>query len=148
MNGAWYMLQYARTKSECGSAFCAKAVLFMSDGTPTVWDPDVDYGKVQAYNAGCGGCAKLFTYALGSGADASVLRRLAEENGGEVQVVGDGGNLGNVMARYFENLIGAAKNTDLVRWLRHTDLLPNEVASGAAEKLSACVSIGGGWVLR
>jgi hypothetical protein len=56
----------------------------MSDGTPDSWT-EADHAALEADTAALGG-VRIFTYALGSGADASVTDAIAMRNGGLSQV--------------------------------------------------------------
>ena len=68
----------------CFSAQCKTVILFLSDGQPDSWGSS-DYQQLKSKAAGSG--IKLFTYALGSGADTSKLAQLATDHNGEMKQV-------------------------------------------------------------
>merc|ERR1719269_358581 len=65
--------------SGSSTSSCNRLILFLSDGEPNEW-ADSDYTQTQAsatlHNA------HLLTYALGDGADVTILKRLACDNEG------------------------------------------------------------------
>lgn len=72
---------------------CNRVVLFLSDGEPNSWSSS-DYSTATSQLSGY----QLITYALGSGADSTILKQLACENEGILYEVADNANLGDVMA--------------------------------------------------
>ncbi|CAD7975784.1 unnamed protein product [Amoebophrya sp. A25] len=115
----------------CFSAQCKTVILFLSDGQPDSWGGN-DYATLSSEASGTD--IKLFTYALGSGADTSVLAQLASNHQGEMKQVTDGGNLPNIMASYY-NSLAQDRDINLVRWMRYKDIV-----SGTS-LLAGCVSI-------
>ncbi|CAD7961022.1 unnamed protein product [Amoebophrya sp. A120] len=116
----------------CFSAQCKTTILFLSDGIPDAWDPSSDGQNLRDLNPGTQ--FKLFTYALGVGADTSVLSQLASDHGGEMRQVSDGGNLANTMADYYKKL-GDDRDINAVRWMRYTDIVSQTTL------LAGCISI-------
>jgi len=115
----------------CFSAQCKTVVLFLSDGIPDSWGAN-DYTTLQ--NKGLPSSFKLFTYALGSGADTTVLAQLAANHGGEIRTVTDGGNLPDTMADYYKKLADD-RDINAVRWMRYSDIVSGQTL------LAGCVSI-------
>lgn len=109
----------------------AVQVLFLSDGIPDSWGAN-DYTTLQ--NKGLPSSFKLFTYALGSGADTTVLAQLAANHGGEIRTVTDGGNLPDTMADYYKKLADD-RDINAVRWMRYSDIVSGQTL------LAGCVSI-------
>lgn len=68
--------------------------------------------------------ARVFTYALGSGAETSVCKQLACENGGLFHVVPDNGNLGDTMASYYKLFAAGMPMSHRckVRWTDYLDI--------------------------
>jgi Mg-chelatase subunit ChlD len=98
--GLWKALKIIQRSISAGrSAMCEKAILFITDGQDTQWR-ESDYGYVKNE------CTKrgtiLFSYALGSGAEQTITKRLACDNRGVFYKVPDGADLGAIMARYYE----------------------------------------------
>ena len=80
------------------SSGCNRVVLFLSDGVPGTWTEN-DATRLTADLESLGN-AHLITYALGSGADARILKDLACANGGILYEAADNANLGDIMAEY------------------------------------------------
>ena len=76
----------------------------------------------------------LFTYALGSGADSTVMKKLACENNGIFYHVADNAALGEVMSSYYAYYAASISNTG-VRWILYTDAITN------TELLAACTPL-------
>merc|ERR1719324_442531 len=72
---------------------CNKAILFMSDGVPNSWTASDDTWLSNKVSTNVAGHPSIFTYALGSGADPTVLKRVACRHKGIFHTVNDGGNL-------------------------------------------------------
>jgi len=119
----------------CFSAQCKSVILFMSDGVPSTWDSNHEQNlrNLNPNPTSVSGF-RLFTYALGSGADTTVLARLAADHGGQLQAVSDGGNLANSMADYYK-FVSGDRNTNAARWMRYTDVVSSETL------LAGCVAI-------
>ncbi|CAD7961024.1 unnamed protein product [Amoebophrya sp. A120] len=117
----------------CFSAQCKTVVLFLSDGVPDSWG-QADYARLSIVNPAPATGFKLFTYALGVGADGTVLSALASQHGGEFKSVSDGGNLANTMADYYKKI---SENRDLtaVRWMQYRDSVSNQ------NLLAGCIGI-------
>ena len=111
------------------STGCTKSILFLTDGTPDVgsWTPEIAEG-IQTRARGM----HIFTYALGDGADASVVKQIACDNAGAVWTVGDGGNLRDAMAAYYSFLAPMLAPCQ-VRWGYYNDTFSGEPL------ISACV---------
>ena len=87
---------------------------------------------------------RLFTYALGTGADTSILARLAANHGGMLHQVADGGDLPNVMARYYQGLEDSgSRDTNAVRWMRYSDIVSNTTLLAGCVALDDLSSTGG-----
>lgn len=103
--------------SSSSTSQCNRLVLFLSDGEPTDWE-EGDYGTAQA--AATLHNAHMLTYALGSGADSTKLKRLACENSGIFYPVADHDNLGDTMASYY-NLVSPMLEPCHVRYTEYED---------------------------
>lgn len=125
----------ARKQKGCASSYCVSALLFLTDGKPDDFT-DADVKDLEKINAECKDCVRLFSYALGSGAEMKWPETLAKTFDGEMQVVGDnsGPALANAMSKYYELLV-VDRDTSLVRWVEY-----NDAASGA-KLLAGCVAI-------
>ncbi len=97
---------------------CNKVILFMTDGQSSANLPSI---RSQAANLG----ARIFTYALGSGADTTVPKQIACENGGVFHAVSDGSNLGDVMASYYKLFAAGMPKSERckVRWTDYIDVI-------------------------
>ena len=115
MDEVFQVLQSSTTSSNCN-----RVVLFLSDGVPSAWD-DADYATLQQTRLKALGDAHLLTYALGSGADTSILKRLACENEGIQYTVGDDDNLAHVMAEYYK-LLSPMLEPCHSRWISYADV--------------------------
>ena len=80
------------------TSMCQKAIIFLTDGTADM--SNNDYLSVQQQSQTYD--AVMFTYALGSGADTTVTKRLSCENRGIFYNVPDGSDLSLIMASYYE----------------------------------------------
>ena len=94
---------------------CTRAILFLSDGDPNSWE-DSDYATLRSDTAS--NSIKVFTYALGSGANPTILKRIACQNNGGFWQVGDGGDLGDAMSDYFK-FLAPMQAPCQVRWTRY-----------------------------
>jgi len=106
--------------SECMTTTCAGALLFLTDGNPDSWGGG-NYDALRARNAG--GYARVFGYALGSGANHEIPRRLSEEHGGEFRAVADGGNLNDAMSSYYKVFADRLTSADTVRWILYEEYI-------------------------
>ncbi|CAJ1379047.1 unnamed protein product [Effrenium voratum] len=84
--------------SSGSTSMCQKAILFLTDGAASF--ESADYASVRQRTTQYS--VALFTYALGSGADATVTKQLACENQGIFYPIPDGGDLANIMSRYYQ----------------------------------------------
>mmetsp|Transcript_111768 Transcript_111768/g.316142 ORF Transcript_111768/g.316142 Transcript_111768/m.316142 type:complete len:604 (+) Transcript_111768:41-1852(+) len=118
--------------SRCLTTTCAGALLFLTDGTPDSWGQG-DYDLLRSRNSG--GYVRVFSYALGAGADHKILQRLAKEHGGEFHSIGDGdgGNLGDAMASYYKVFADRLTSADTVRWIMYEDAITH------TELLAGCL---------
>eukprot|EP00440_Ansanella_granifera_P038361 gb/GFBE01041622.1/.p1 GENE.gb/GFBE01041622.1/~~gb/GFBE01041622.1/.p1 ORF type:complete len:735 (+),score=169.57 gb/GFBE01041622.1/:1-2205(+) len=84
--------------SQGQTSMCQKIVMFLTDGQAEFTEGDYQRTQELAtqYHA------VIFTYALGSGADASVSKRLACDNNGIFYPVPDNADLATVMADYYK----------------------------------------------
>lgn len=80
------------------TSMCEKAILFLTDGEADF--SEADYERIKGYSTEMS--VALFTYALGSGADTTVTRRLACENKGILYPLADGADLSRAMSKYYE----------------------------------------------
>ena len=87
-----------RSVSAGTTSMCQKAILFLTDGEADFTDQDFAETQRKALRFS----VSLFTYALGSGADTSVTRRLACENKGIFYKLPDHADLSTEMSRYYE----------------------------------------------
>lgn len=88
----------SRSVSSGDTSMCQKAILFLTDGEAEFSDGDFAWTRRQAEQLS----VAVFTYALGSGADATITKRLACENKGIFYQLQDGVDLSKVMSRYYE----------------------------------------------
>ena len=114
------------------STGCSKAILFLSDGIPTSWTTD-NRRRVKEQGQALGGNFQLFTYALGSGADTSVLKKISCDNSGALWTVADGGNLADAMADYY-TFLAPLQRPCQVRWTYYNDW------SSGMPLLAACLA--------
>jgi hypothetical protein len=75
----------------------------------------------------------LFTFALGSGADTTVTKRMACQNNGVFFNVADGGDLGDAMSSYYTYIAAASEQTG-TRWVLYNDV-------SGIELLASCTAI-------
>ena len=111
------------------SSMCTKAILFLSDGVP---NPEPNPEDVRSRSQTLGG-VKIFTYALGSGAQTNKLKRYSCMNEGALWTISDGGNLGDAMADYY-TFLAPLQQPCQVRWTYYEDW-----ATGAP-LLAACLA--------
>lgn len=95
-------LVWSTLSASSSSSGCNRVVLFLSDGVPQETWTGALYASTQAsatvHNT------HILTYALGSGADAAILKKLSCMNEGIFYPVADDANLGDVMASYYSLL--------------------------------------------
>lgn len=80
------------------TSMCQKAILFLTDGQATYTEDNFQTTRQKALRFD----TILFTYALGSGADTGVTKRLACENKGVFYSVPDNSDLATIMAQYYD----------------------------------------------
>mgnify|MGYP002856620279 CR=1 FL=1 len=108
---------------------CTRAILFLSDGDPNSWE-DSDYATLRSDTAS--NSIKVFTYALGSGANPTILKRIACQNNGGFWQVPDGGDLGAAMSDYFK-FLAPMQAPCQVRWTSYVGI------STGTPLLAACI---------
>jgi len=125
----------ARKEKGCWSTYCASTILFLTDGVPDkgTWQ-DSSIGELKEMNKECNDCVRIFTYALGAGADTTVTKQIADNFQGTAHSIADGGNLKDAMSRYYQSLV-VERDTSLVRWVRYADALTGKTL------LSGCTAI-------
>lgn len=79
------------------TSMCQKAILFLTDGQAEF--KDSDFSETQALATRYD--THIFTYALGSGANKEVSKKLACQNRGIFYPVQDGADLTHVMSQYY-----------------------------------------------
>eukprot|EP00913_Durusdinium_trenchii_P018632 g17510.t1 len=92
----------SRSVSSGDTSMCQKAILFLTDGEAEFSDGDFAWRLPFALRLEAIASVAVFTYALGSGADATITKRLACENKGIFYQLQDGVDLSKVMSRYYE----------------------------------------------
>ena len=90
---------------------CSNVVLFLTDGEASFTEDNYNTvaSRVQTNDV------VLFTYALGSGADSTIMKRIACDNDGLFYAVSDNADLGSVMSSYYAYYAASISNTG-VRW--------------------------------
>lgn len=88
----------SRSVSAGTTSMCQKAILFLTDGQADFTESD--FASIQSRSQEFS--VALFTYALGSGADTTITRRLACENSGIFYPLADGADLSTAMSKYYE----------------------------------------------
>jgi hypothetical protein len=109
---------------------CSNVILMLTDGVASF--SEENYASVTSLLATNN--VVLFTYALGSGADSKVMKRLACENNGIFYQVEDNAALGEVMSSYYAYYAASISNTG-VRWILYTDAITG------TELLAACTPL-------
>lgn len=79
------------------TSMCQKAILFLTDGEAEFSENDFTSTRQLSVRYD----TTVFTYALGSGAQKVITKRLACENRGIFYAVPDGGDLTHVMSKYY-----------------------------------------------
>ena len=92
LNEAFSTIQ--RSVAAGTTSMCQKAIIFLTDGEAEFLESDFRNIQVQSVTYD----TVLFTYALGSGADTTVTKRLACENRGIFYNVPDGSDLSTIMS--------------------------------------------------
>ena len=120
-----------RTSDTSSGSECEKVILFMTDGAST----DYSYDAIQSDATSLG--VRIFSYTLGDGAQQTVPKRIACENGGVFQHIPDCGDLAGAMAGYFKVL--AAGTSKIAhpqpRWVHYF------ASSTGEEVLSGCLPV-------
>ena len=103
------------------SSNCHRAILFLSDGEPSVGDGsktgDDLYRHITEKNILN---ATIFTYALGANADEEALKNIACNSGGIYAKIPDNGDLVEQMSAYYKLyaiLQGGAENMNFTTWV-------------------------------
>eukprot|EP00439_Symbiodinium_sp_Y106_P082272 s482_g21.t1 len=96
LNEAFSTIQ--RSVAAGTTSMCQKAIIFLTDGEAEFLESDFRNIQEQSVTYD----TVLFTYALGSGADTTVTKRLACENRGIFYNVPDGSDLSTIMSSYYE----------------------------------------------
>jgi uncharacterized protein YegL len=109
---------------------CSNVILMLTDGSADFSDDNYATVKKKLKTNNI----VLFTYALGSGADSTVMKRLACENDGIFYKVKDGASLGEAMSSYYAYYAASISNTG-VRWILYTDAITG------TELLAACTPL-------
>lgn len=99
-------------------ARCNKVILFMTDGEAEFSDSDYTTVKNKAVENDI----VIFGYALGSGANTEVTKRVSCESEGVFHQVSDGADLSNSMSSYFAYFAAATSFTG-VRWVSYVDAI-------------------------
>ena len=115
---AFDLFEYSETTEI--SSNCHRAILFLSDGEPTVGDGktgDDLYRHITEENIFN---ATIFTYALGESADEEALKNIACNSGGIYAKIPDNGDLVEQMSAYYKLyaiLQGGAENMNFTTWV-------------------------------
>ena len=115
---------------------------------PDSWS-DSDYSELASKSSSYSPKMHILTYALGSGADSSVLQRISCENRGVFYSTPDNGDLANTMAGYFQVLAPMLSPCQM-RWIEYDDWYTGERLLGAClasfekESVGAATSCNGG----
>lgn len=113
------------------TSMCEKAILFLTDGVAAYSESAYTSTQQAATRNG----VVLFTYALGSGADHTVTKRLACENRGVFYAVPDGGDLAGIMSKYFE-YFATGNEACQPSWVKYED-----GAGTGADLYAGCMAI-------
>jgi len=116
--------------AEKQTSMCQKAIMFLTDGEADF--SESDYAKAVRKSEELD--AVIFTYALGSGADTSVTKRLACENRGIFYQVADNADLGKVMASYYEYFAMGQESCDM-SFVQYDDAVTGK------ELIAACLAM-------
>ena len=99
-NTAFDMLD--QSKSAESFVNCHSAILFLTDGDPTVGRTDGNVLTTLVTTLNQGDKATVFTFALGSQASQAIPKRIACANKGIFIAVPDGGDLRSAMSQYYD----------------------------------------------
>jgi len=109
---------------------CSNVILFLTDGIADFTDENYEsITSLAATNS-----ITFFTYALGSGADSSVMKQIACDNDGIFYSVEDSDDLAKAMSSYYAYYAAAVSNTG-TRWILYNDALTG------TELLAACTPL-------
>ena len=130
-NKAFQVFAHSSTSSTSSGSNCEKVILFMTDGAST----DYSYADIQSEATRLG--VRIFSYTLGNGADQTVPKQIACQNGGVFQHVPDCGDLGSAMAGYFKVLAAGTSKIQhpQPRWVNYY------ASSTGDEVLSGCLPV-------
>ena len=128
---AFQVFDSSTDSSTSSGSNCEKVILFMTDGEST----DYDYQVIQSEATRLG--VRIFSYTLGNGADQTVPKNIACQNGGVFQHVPDCGDLGSAMAGYFKLLAAGISKIrhPKPRWVNYY------ASSTGDEVLSGCLPV-------
>jgi hypothetical protein len=98
------------------TSMCMRAVMFLTDGVADFYDEDYTKATEQVKELS----VAMFTYAIGSGADATVMKKLACDNRGIFYTIPDGGDLEGIMSSYYQ-YFALGTRTCAVRWIEYQD---------------------------
>ena len=100
------------------SSNCHRAILFLSDGVPTIGKAGTDlYTHIAEKNIFS---ATIFSYALGANADTATSKAIACTSGGIYANIPDGGDLVQQMSAYYKMyaiLQGGSENMNFTTWV-------------------------------
>mmetsp|Transcript_31275 Transcript_31275/g.57247 ORF Transcript_31275/g.57247 Transcript_31275/m.57247 type:complete len:771 (-) Transcript_31275:154-2466(-) len=115
-----------RNSRDAGStSTCNRIILFLSDGAPNEW-VETDFTTLQSDAQDLG--AVVFTYGLSSGADASIIKRIACENKGIYYHIDDdvaAEGLASAMTSYYSYFAAGQKKCG-ASYLQYTDLISGD----------------------
>jgi uncharacterized protein YegL len=132
------------------SSTCNRAIMFLTDGGAGFDEVDYDYVREMSSDLQ----VAMLTYAIGGGADETVLQRLACENRGVFYRAPDGADLGAIMSKYFLYFATGSRSCT-VRWIEYEDWItqtplmagclpfysPTETAAVAPLRGVSCVDL-------
>jgi hypothetical protein len=132
------------------SSTCTRAIMFLTDGKADFYADDYEYVREMSSELQ----VAMLTYAIGNGADETVLQNLACENRGVFYRAPDGADLGAIMSRYFLYFALGSRSCT-VRWIEYSDWItgtplmagclpfysPTETAAVAPLRGVSCVDL-------
>jgi len=116
--------------AEGQTSMCQKVIMFLTDGEAPFSEADFDKAIQKSEQMD----AIIFTYALGSGADATITKRLACENRGIFYQVPDNADLGKIMASYYEYFAMGQDSCDM-SFVQYDDAVTGQ------ELIAACLAM-------
>jgi hypothetical protein len=109
------------SKNSRASSFCARAIMFLTDGVADFYDDDYAYVRTKASELQ----VAMLTYAIGNDADETVLKKVACENRGVFYKAEEGRDLGAIMSKYFLYYALGTRSCN-VRWIEYLDWITDE----------------------